>query len=505
MIDPAHLWIPPRVGSYGDEAVDLAAEAGRSLDDEQRLAVDALLSYGPGGRWAALESAVIEARQNGKTSGVLLPVVLFDLFVLAPDRIVWTAHLFRTSRDAFDDFIACIESSSVLSRRVKKVNSSHGEESIVLSSGAKLEFLARQRGGGRGLGGKRVVMDEALILQPTSVGALIPTLSARPDPQINYGSSACLETSEHLWALKNRGRAGGDPSLVWVEWCAPGAWDDPPCRDGVVCTHKPGIAIGCALDDESLWPLANHSIGDRITYEFVRSERRAMPPEEFGRERLGWHQNPAGEGTEIDPAVWARTADAGSRRDGAVALAVDLSPRHDHASIGLVGVRADGLEHMQVTDSRPGTVWVVPRMVELRDTLNPLGWAMNNATFEALEAELEKNDFQRARRDIDPQWGQLAVLTAAELSAAAGHMLAACRPSRNELGELVDGFRHQDQHELNVAVAAARVRQSADSVAWSRKDSTSEISPVVAVTEARWLYVSWAHLVADYDVLESAW
>jgi hypothetical protein len=79
-VQPAHLWIPPRLGSYGDEAVDLARLAGRELDAEQEVAVDAMLSYGPGGRWAAFESAIIEARQNGKTGGVLLPVVLFDLF-----------------------------------------------------------------------------------------------------------------------------------------------------------------------------------------------------------------------------------------------------------------------------------------------------------------------------------------------------------------------------------------------------------------------------------------
>jgi hypothetical protein len=59
----------------------------------------------PGGKWVALEEAIIESRQNGKTTNVVLPVVLFDLFMLPPDRIVWTAHLFKTARDAFDDFV----------------------------------------------------------------------------------------------------------------------------------------------------------------------------------------------------------------------------------------------------------------------------------------------------------------------------------------------------------------------------------------------------------------
>jgi hypothetical protein len=149
VIEPAHLWIPDRVGSYGDEAVDLAADAGKILDDEQKLAVDALLSFGPGGKWVALEQGILEPRQNGKSSGVILPVVLFDLFLRddKPDRIVWTAHRFKTSREAFDDFIACIETSAALSRRVKKVSTSHGEEFIELHTPKKTKKTDPSRGG----------------------------------------------------------------------------------------------------------------------------------------------------------------------------------------------------------------------------------------------------------------------------------------------------------------------------------------------------------------------
>ena len=79
LVPPAHLSIPPRQGSYGEGAAHLMEIAGRPLDEEQKLAVDAILSYKPGGKWAALESAIIEARQNGKTGGVLLPVVLWEI------------------------------------------------------------------------------------------------------------------------------------------------------------------------------------------------------------------------------------------------------------------------------------------------------------------------------------------------------------------------------------------------------------------------------------------
>jgi hypothetical protein len=59
LVQPAHLTIPPRASSAGAEVVDLAATYGRILDAEQALVVDAILSEGPDGNWAALEAAVV--------------------------------------------------------------------------------------------------------------------------------------------------------------------------------------------------------------------------------------------------------------------------------------------------------------------------------------------------------------------------------------------------------------------------------------------------------------
>lgn len=524
MIEPAHLWIPDRVGSYGDEAIDLAADAGKNLDDEQRLAVDALLSYGPGGRWVALESGVVEPRQNGKSAGILLPAVMFDLWLLPPDRIVWTAHLFKTSRDAFEDFQRCIETSPALSRRVKKISTSHGEEFIELhppkksakvaaSAGAKLEFLARSSGGGRGLGGKRVVMDEALILAAGAMGALMPTLSARDDPQLNYGSSASKDTSTHLHNLTKRGRKGGDPSLIWVEWCAPGSWEDPPCKLGRKCFHAPDTE-GCALDDEESWQRANPVLGKRrangsgISFEYVRAERRTLEVREFGRERLGWHEVPVDEAAAIDLAGWAKSLDLASKRHGDVTLAVDIAPAQDSAAIGLFGMREDGLEHMQLMDLRPGTDWIVPRMLELKTILDPVGWAMGRGTWAALKDELLKNDFKRPDKrgsdEPEPERGDVAVVQGADMSACCGQMLNATRPTVGDDGEYEYRIRHLGQVELDQAIAGARLRETADAVVWSRKDSTANICPLFTVSEARWLFGSWAHLINnDYDLLDS--
>lgn len=476
MIDPAHLWIPPRVGSYGDEAVDLARLAGRELDEEQALGVDALLSYGKGGKWAALESAVVEARQNGKTGGVLLPVTLFDLFLLEPDRIVWSAHLFRTSRDTFNDFDRCIQTAPELSKRVKKISYSHGEEFIELHNGAKLEFLARSKGGGRGLGGKRVVMDEALILSAESMGALMPTLSARPDPQINYGSSAGSETSDHLYSLMRRGRAGGDPSLVWVEWCAPGSWENPPCELGKKCGHMPGTQ-GCVLDNEEYWQKANHTLGKRITFDYVRAERRSLPPSEFGRERLGWHHQVIAGGRPIDEKAWTDLVDIRSVMVDPVALAIEVNNDRSGAAIGVAGRRADGLQHLEVIKSASGVSWVLDDIVKLAKKWKPCAIVVDDRSEAAsLIPDLKERGFEVTK---EPKRGTKDIV----VTTWANDMARAC-------GQLYDGVtdtgtvRHLNQPELNESVRGAVWRPLGDARAWSRKEATTNPAPLISVTLA---------------------
>lgn len=476
LVRPAQLWVPDRVGSYGDEAVDLMDLAGRTLDPEQALAVDAMLSYGRGGKWTALESAVIEARQNGKTGGVLVPVVLFDLFLNPPaDRVVWTAHLFRTSRDAFNDFVKLIDGCDYLSRRVKKISYAHGEEIIELHSGATLEFLARSKGGGRGLGGKRLIMDEALYLSAESMGALIPTLAARSitgDPQINYGSSAGVDTSDHLIGLRRRGVRGDDPSLVWVEWGSGLDWDDMPCRQGLRCRHLVGTP-GCALDDESLWPLANHAIGKRISWDYVRSERRALPPEEFGRERLGiWPRDVVDGRWSVIPERWWATAEQeGAAPDGPPAIAVDVTPDRSTACIGAAAVRVGGGRLVDVFEHRPGggVRWVLPVLRELDEKYKPLVMVVND---KALADEAEDAGLTVHRASA----GDVAAGAAALFDGVAG---------ADDAGRDV---KHKGRPELTAAAAGATTRTIAGtrSWAWDRSDTGVDISPLVAASVALW-------------------
>lgn len=461
-VRPAYLWKPERVGSFGDHAAELMAKVGRPLDPEQEMAVDAMLSYGPGGKWLTLESAIIEARQNGKTAGVLLPVVLYDLFFLPADRMVWTAHLFRTARDAFMDFVSIIEGSPVLSRKLKTITYKDGGEAIELKSGAKLEFLARSKRGGRGLGGKRIVMDEALFLDGDAMAALLPTLAARSmrgDPQVNYGSSAGIATSDHLRTMRDRGRKGGDPSLIWVEWCAPGSWDDPPCESGAKCKHQLDEP-GCALDDESLWPSANHALGERISVEYIRSERRALPPLEFGRERLGWWDEPELSLGIVSQSEWADVKDEGSHIVGKPAFAIDMTPDRTRVAVAVAGRREDGLFHVEVVEHRGGTDWVAPRIEELKRKWRPVDIAIDGQSA-AMSLVPELKD-----RKINP-----TVFTG-------GQFTQACGGFHDKVKERQ--LRHLGDPVMAQALKGATWRDVGGAKAFDRKNSSSDISPLVA-------------------------
>ncbi|MBM0275104.1 hypothetical protein [Micromonospora tarensis] len=467
MTQPAHLWVPPRRGSYGPEIIDFCDMIHLPVDPEQKLAIDATASYGPGGRWLALETAIIEGRQNGKTMKVVLPICLADLFLFDdnPDRIVWTAHRMKTSRDAFNEVKQLIDGSEYLSRRVKAISESKSEESIELRSGATLEFLARTADGGRGLGGKRLVFDEALFLSADSMGALIPTLSARGNPVINYASSAGKQQSEHLRRLRDRGRRGGDPSLVYIEFCAPGSWDDPGCELGPECPHEYGTD-GCSLDDEDRWRSANHAIRrGRITVEFVRGERRTMAPREFGRERLGWHDDPVGVVDELLKR-WSDLRDLDSAPATRPVFLIDVAPRSKSAAIIAAMQLPDGRTHLEVVAHRPGAKWV-PDAAEQLLVHDPLDWVIDPAgPVGALKPAL-------AKKGIEPR-----EMTTRDLGQACEAFVSAV-----DDGDVV----HLDDPAWTQAIRGAAKRDIGDGLwAWARRKSDADICVLVGGTGAYW-------------------
>lgn len=430
------------------------------------MALRALAPSRADGRWAGFESAIICGRQNLKTWALEM-VVISDVWERGVKRATWTSHRYKTTQQAFGDILALVDNYDWLRKRVNKVRTAKGEEGFELLSGSRLDFLARSAGGGRGLTGDTVALDEALFLSPVMMGALIPTLSSRPNPHVLYGSSPGVLDSSVLRSIRDRGRTGTDPSLSYIEWSSP----REPCPDPD-CMHLPETP-GCLLDDEAKWAQANPALGRRISVDYVRSERRALPPSEFMRERLGWWEDPPtlAEDQVIPAEAWADRLDAGSAiPDGSqVAFAIDTSWDRQTTWIAACGNRPDGVPHVEVVASGYGTDWVVGWLAERLPAwkVRAIGLQGSGSPVSSLLDPLSKT------------FGTLVVnLSGTDLGRACGSFFDAVTT-----GPLA----HTGQAQLDVAVQRAVVRPIGDAWVWDRKGAAVDIAPLVAVTEALYL------------------
>jgi hypothetical protein len=481
LVAPAYEAAPAYTETLGGEVAELAVLAGFAPDPEQRLALDLIFALSSG-RSAAFEVAVVAARQNLKT-GVFLQAALGWLFVTESPLVVWSAHEFRTSREAFRALDELIAGTPALSRRVLKVATANGDESIELRNRCRVIFKARTSTGGRGLSGDKVVLDEAFALLPEHMGALLPTVSARPDPQVVYGSSAGMRTSAVLRGIRDRGRAGAAGRLGYLEWAS-----DAACAD-LMCAHQLG-ADGCALDVEDNWRPANPMLGRRrpngtgLSVEHVRAERAAMPPAEFARERMGWWDDAPEPGAAwvIDPAVWAGLADPAAPRPALPGLGLAVSADRAWASLGATGALPDGSTLVELIENRRGTGWIVARAAEL---------AARHGTPLVVNPGEPAAGLIPALRTAGVD---LLLPTAREVAQACAALYDAAHTAVINPGEPAAGLipalrtaqlRHLGQPALNTALGGARKRKVGDGLwAWDLERSPVDVAPLSAVTLA---------------------
>lgn len=448
---------PRAVTSAGAEAAALARRAGLDLLPWQELVLDVGLAEDAAGFCASFEVALVVPRQNGK-GGVLEAAELHWLFLDdSVELITHTAHRFDTALEHFQRVRVLVESTPELMAEVKGIYDSNGKERIELRNGKRLQFKARSKGGGRGFSGDRVVLDEAYYLN--DLGSLIPTMSARPDPQLWWTSSAPLEVLESnaLRRVVKRGRAGEIP---YLEWSCP---------------------EGAGLDDRRRCAEANPSYGLLLTEDFVWDvERQTLSDAEFGRERFGIFPDPD-DRTEVPTwgviaeADWSecRSTEPAKRAArpgwlvGAVTLAVEVRPDRSAAAIVAAGACREGGVGVEVVAHGENVGWLVDEVAALvadpdkvtgRVVVDEAGPAA------ALIPDLEAAGVQVHRlafRDVK--------------LATAGFFDAATD------GEVV----HRGRPELDDAVSWATRRKAGDSLLIERKGD-HDVSPFVAAVLAHY-------------------
>jgi hypothetical protein len=497
-VPPAFRWEPPgmRISDDSKLVADECADAGFEPDAEQMMILDAIFALGPDGYSAAFEIAAICTRQNLKTAAFEM-AALGWLFLTDEELVIWSAHLFSTAEKTFAHLEKVISNHKPFHKRLARNGFSHGngDESIKLKTGGELAFRTRNKDNARGLTGSKVILDEAYALQDQHMGALMPTMAASPDGQVLYGSSAGMARSAVLRDIRDRGRPGGDESLAYYEWCAP----DPAevCAAGDACMHARN-AVGCGCDKPELWQLSNPASTPRryvrsgmgpprIRLQTMAKERRSMPPHEFGREFMGWWDQPVEGMSPITTAAWERTLDQTSKAVDPVSLAVAISLDRSMSAIGVAGWRPDGKAHVELIEHRPGTGWTLRRLVELAEKYNPCCVILRpDSPAGAFEKQMTSPPApgKLSRFAVKPEPGrktlqdgqiQLHLTTSREYAQSCGSFADAV---------VNESLRQIGQKPLDDAVEGARTHESAGAWIWWPKDSPADITPVEAVTLA---------------------
>ena len=424
---------------------------------------------------------LLVARQNGKST-TLQVLALFVMYVLGVDLVIGTAQDLDTAEEVWQGAVDMAEGVPDLAAEIAKVNRTNGKHSLDLESGSRWKVKAASRRAGRGLTGDLTLLDEVREHQRWDTWAAITkTTMAKPRAQTYAASNAGDRNSVVLTYLRKMAHTAlGDPD---------GFAGDTGAADNSRGDESMGIfewsaTPGCDIWDRRGWAQANPSLGHTITERAISSAAATDPEDVFRTEVLcQWVDFLAASPDELNVMTWLGCEQPDAAPVGPVVFGVDVSPWQASASITACGVDADGIPVLELVDKRPRADWLPDRLAELSgihqvtaigvDPLGPIGSMLT--------------DLERAGLDITILDGKDTTRALTSLSAAVA--------SRQVL--------HRGQPELAAAVSGSRRRKAGDAQRWSRSDSTTDISPLVAATVAFWLHTVAADVA--YDVLESAY
>ena len=475
------------VRTLGGEVADFMEMVGKPLLPWQRQVCDVAFALRSDGKWAAYEVAVWLARQNGK--GVITEAQeLFGAYMLRERKIIHSAHLFDTSREAFLRLVEIIEGSDWLRARTRKPIVARGSEAIPLTreaGGGEIKFKARTQHGARGFSGDRIVLDEAYALTVSQFKAMSPTLATIPNVQITYTSSPPDEKTgpmpEDAMApsIRKRGLLGTDPRLASFEW-SPNEGADPT--------------------DVDEWYRNNPSLGYLIDEEFLENQCRifvaAGKREGFATEHLGaWPVEGGPQWQVVSERHWTNATDATSAMQDPVAFAVYLTPDREWGCIAAAGAREDADLCVEIVAQEPRSDWIPARVVELVRKWQPCMLVIDSAGAGAnLTVEVRKALDEAAETDPTVEI-DITEMNTTDVRKAYGMFVDALTRPEAADREGVDGVPwrlwHRGDARLTAAAKGAMTRTvGREGTTWDTLEMTVDGSPLVAATNAVWAYVT---------------
>lgn len=466
---------PPRFGTprnpqretLGPKVAEVAKRLGLDLMPWQRLVVDVAFEIDPttGQLWYE-EVDVGVPRQSGKTT-LAMTVKTFRCarFSRTPQNVLYIAQSRNKAREKFVEEHVPILQRSALFAKAFELRLSNGSEHIKWRNGSRWGIDAPTRTAGHGATLDHVDIDEAFSQQDNrSEQALRPAMITRPSRQIWPYSTAGDGQSHYWWGKVESGRkavlSGRQTRVAYFEWSAPD--DADPGDPAVWWSTIP--ALGHTITESAIaseWERASLS-GEAAVNLFRRAFLNQWVEIPQTGEDIGWSKIPA--------EAWTACRDSASalEPDARVSFAIDVTPDRRWGTIAVCGRRVDGVDHVEVVDHQQGTGWIVERIGELVERWPAVSVCIDKAG----PAGSLWDDVGRAIPT-----DMLIAPTTSDVARAASSMLDAI---------VERSVAHRGQIELDSAARAAKERKLGESWAWARAGSSVPISPLVAVSLARW-------------------
>ena len=209
--------------SKGQDMIDLATELGINLMEWQRFVCIHGHKVREDGRWAHSELGLIMARQQGKSTLMMLRI-LTGMFVWGEGLQLASAHRLTTSLETFRQIVSLIEMNPKLEKEVKKIRWQHGAEEIELFGNRRFVVKAANNAA-RGLSKPETIhLDELREYKDEDAwSSMRYSMMAAKNPQVWIYSSAGDQHSIILNKLRERAlsaSAGSDDPIGWFEWSA---------------------------------------------------------------------------------------------------------------------------------------------------------------------------------------------------------------------------------------------------------------------------------------------
>lgn len=408
---------------------------------------------------------LLVSRQNGKTT-LIKALILWRLFIDGAELVIGAAQSLGDAEDIWEDIVDQAEAIPALAKRMFKPKRVNGGKAMRLrpnkktptKRGGKYIVETLERDAGRGKTADLLFLDELREHKSWEAwNALSSTTLIPPRAQTVCASNAGDVHSVVLRDLRGRAKAaietlGTDGvTLALFEWSAPD---------------------GCDLDDWDARAQANPSLGYTLTPVALQADRETKTDNGFRTENLCQEVEQIEAGV-IDIESWSALLDRASKRapGSRVAVAVDISWDRSKAHIGIAALRADGVLHVEVIASRAGTAWVIPWLVERNEIED--GW------FDGRVALQERGAPASSLADGMTDAGLTVIpCGGSELAKSAGMFFDRIQQKK---------VRQIGQPLLDEAVQTARARSAGDAWFFDRKNSPSDVAPLIAVSEAAWL------------------